>query len=237
MKLSTLIISLFISIATFANSPSEMFNKVVGKIVSNEQNEALDSAYVSLELNNKTITSIWSKPDGTFSFDKLNLNSDYRIVILKENFARRTKLIFTTKNSDKTHDVLVKLIAIPEFEVVNDVKRIITNPIDFIPDSYDLTKDAKTELIRIRKVIKKYPYMKIEIGFHTGSRGEAKFLKQLSQKRADVCLAFITKGDVDASRITAVGYGDTKLLNGCKKNAKCSNKQHMINRRSEFLVK
>ena len=236
MKFPIFIISIFITFILTA-SPTELFNQVQGKIINTEHNEAIDSAFVSLHLEGEEITSIWTDKEGNFSFEKLALDKRYRIIITKENYALRTKLIFTTKNTSKLHTVTIKLIAVPEFEVVNSEKRLIINRIDFIPDSYELTKEAKDELIRIRKILKKYPYMKIEVGFHTGSRGDANFLKELSQKRADICRDFLIEGGLDASNISSRGYGNTQLLNDCDKTRKCSNKQHLVNKRSVFLVK
>ena len=41
---------------------------------------------------------------------------------------------------------------------------------------------------------------------------------------------------VDAKRIKAKGYGETRLLNKCKDGVKCSEEEHQLNRRSEFKI-
>lgn len=59
----------------------------------------------------------------------------------------------------------------------------------------------------------RYPNTDTVIEGHASAPGEAAYNLQLSQKRADaVRKLLITKYGIDASRITAVGFGETQLL-------------------------
>ena len=58
----------------------------------------------------------------------------------------------------------------------------------------------------------------------------------LSQpSNAPVAPGLINKG-ISASRLTAKGYGETQLLNNCANDIKCTELEHQINRRTEFLI-
>jgi outer membrane protein OmpA-like peptidoglycan-associated protein len=59
----------------------------------------------------------------------------------------------------------------------------------------------------------------------------------LSQKRAQSTLNYIVSEGVDATRLIAVGYGESKLVNQCTDGVKCSEDQHQQNRRSTFIIK
>jgi outer membrane protein OmpA-like peptidoglycan-associated protein len=59
----------------------------------------------------------------------------------------------------------------------------------------------------------------------------------LSQKRAQSTLNYIVGEGIDASRLIAVGYGETRLVNKCKDGVQCSKEQHQQNRRSTFVIK
>jgi outer membrane protein OmpA-like peptidoglycan-associated protein len=59
----------------------------------------------------------------------------------------------------------------------------------------------------------------------------------LSQKRAQSTLNYIVSEGVEASRLIAVGYGESKLVNKCKDGVQCSKAQHQQNRRSTFIIK
>ncbi len=230
---SILIFSLF---SHFINAQNECVNHIKGTIINNNSKEIVAEVKVSLVYKGETIETVYSDSTGSFSFANLTCDSRYRIVCIKENFAKSVKLIFTVGIPNKNHDVAVKLIPIDEFTYNDGVKKIVAKNITFYPDSYDLTPEAVVTLERIKKILLKYDKLKIEIDFHTDSRGGAKFLMELSQKRADVCLNYLASNGVDSSRIVAKGLGATKLLNRCKKDVKCSQSEHLINRRSEFII-
>jgi len=59
---------------------------------------------------------------------------------------------------------------------------------------------------------------------------------ELTQKRADATKDYLILKGINPDRIKAVGYGETKLLNGCKNNVKCTDAEHAINRRAEFII-
>jgi hypothetical protein len=46
----------------------------------------------------------------------------------------------------------------------------------------------------------------------------------------------VVQHGIEASRIRAKGYGETKLLNRCKNDVKCSEDEHQLNRRTEVKV-
>jgi outer membrane protein OmpA-like peptidoglycan-associated protein len=88
-------------------------------------------------------------------------------------------------------------------------------------------------LLRILEV---FPELHIELGVHTDSRGEASFNLQLSQLRAETSKAFLVERGIDSSRIRAVGYGETRLRNGCEDGVPCSEAEHKQNRRTEIRM-
>jgi len=236
MRILILFTSLFF-LSLVSNAQDKCLNHVVGK-VTNIDNPSEHIAHAKLTLVHKgeLIETVYSNAKGEFSFSNLECEARYRVVCVIENFAKSVKLIFTGTKTNHSHDVHLKLVPIAEFVTANEVKRIVTKNITFYPDSYDLTPEAVSELEWIRKVLMKYEKVNIEIAFHTDSRGGAKFLKELSQERADVCRNYLAAHDIDGARIIAKGYGATKLLNDCGKGANCSQSQHLINRRSEFIV-
>jgi outer membrane protein OmpA-like peptidoglycan-associated protein len=95
-----------------------------------------------------------------------------------------------------------------------------------------LKKAAFKELDKVVKFMKDNPNVKIELGSHSDSRGSLKSNMDLSQKRAQSCVTYLTKKGISKDRIVAKGYGPTKPL---VKNAK-TEKQHAKNRRTEVKV-
>lgn len=113
-------------------------------------------------------------------------------------------------------------------------------PIFFDVGKFAIRPDAAIELDKIVKVMNENPTMVVELGSHTDCRGSAAKNQELSQKRAIASADYIKARISNPTRIYGMGYGETKLLNGCacegKNNPKYTEAQHQVNRRTEFLV-
>ena len=134
----------------------------------------------------------------------------------------------------------IKQILTEEKDVVKDEKdRLIikTDPIYFDYNMWYIRKESKVVLGRVIALMKKYPEMVIEIGSHTDSRGNAKFNEGLSQKRASSSKDFLIESGIDTKRVIAKGYGESVPIVKCKTDESCSEEEHELNRRSEFVIK
>jgi len=79
--------------------------------------------------------------------------------------------------------------------------------------------------------------MVIKIGSHTDSRGSKVYNEYLSDKRAKSTRAYIISKGIAPERIeSAIGYGENRLLNECNGTVRCTEEQHYLNRRSEFII-
>jgi outer membrane protein OmpA-like peptidoglycan-associated protein len=77
--------------------------------------------------------------------------------------------------------------------------------------------------------------MKLDIRSHTDSRGSNKYNESLSDRRAQSTIGWLMK-TVDKSRLTAKGYGENQLINKCADGVECTEEEHQLNRRSEFII-
>lgn len=117
----------------------------------------------------------------------------------------------------------------------------ITGPIEieniyYEFDRWEIIKEATKALDKIIGVMKDNPSFVIELSSHTDSRGSGSYNQTLSEKRAESAVQYIIKEGIDAQRLVAKGYGESKLLNECDQAADCSEEQHQENRRTEFMV-
>jgi len=94
-----------------------------------------------------------------------------------------------------------------------------------------LTIKGKATVDKLAKILNQYPHIRVEIAGHTDSDGSASFNQKLSQSRVETVKAELIKKDVDGSRLTAKGYGETKPL---VPNTTDENKQK--NRRVEINI-
>lgn len=100
-----------------------------------------------------------------------------------------------------------------------------------------LLPDAKAVLNKVIIMLKNNKNISIDIYAHTDSRGDAKSNLELSEKRAEEAKKYMESQRVDAGRIAAKGFGETKLINRCADEVDCTEEEHTQNRRMEFKIK
>ncbi|HLV37977.1 OmpA family protein [Xanthomarina sp.] len=103
-------------------------------------------------------------------------------------------------------------------------------------DKSNIRQDAQVELEKLLAALNQYPNLKIEIRSHTDSRGNDAYNKALSQRRATSTMDYLIAQGIGAERLTAIGMGETALVNNCSNGVPCSETDHQKNRRSEFII-
>ena len=103
-------------------------------------------------------------------------------------------------------------------------------------DQSYIRDDAESELEKLLTTLENNPDLIIEIGSHTDSRGSYRYNNRLSQRRAEAVVRWLTEKGIDADRLVAAGYGENINVNNCSNNIPCSEREHQMNRRTEFKV-
>lgn len=80
----------------------------------------------------------------------------------------------------------------------------------FAVDSSALLAGSYDELDRVAKVLAQYPETTIRIAGHTDSTGSEDYNQKLSERRAEAVKNALVGMGVDASRMTTIGFGETK---------------------------
>jgi outer membrane protein OmpA-like peptidoglycan-associated protein len=80
--------------------------------------------------------------------------------------------------------------------------------LEFDPDSATLRPDASEQLANVAAIMKAYPNVKMTIGGYTDNTADSAHNLELSQSRAHAAMDHIVSQGVDASRLSAEGYGD-----------------------------
>lgn len=103
-------------------------------------------------------------------------------------------------------------------------------------DKWDILPESEVELNNLYNVLVQYPNMKIELSSHTDVRGKDAYNMVLSDKRAKSAVAYLIQLGIQKNRITAKGYGETKLTNHCLNGVTCTDDEHRKNRRTEVRI-
>ncbi|HHH49848.1 MAG TPA: hypothetical protein ENK52_02585, partial [Saprospiraceae bacterium] len=103
-------------------------------------------------------------------------------------------------------------------------------------DQSYIRDEAKPEIQKLCKMMTDNSDLIIEIGSHTDSRGSFRYNRSLSQRRAEAVVRALVDCGISEERLVARGYGETKNVNNCVNNIPCSEREHQMNRRTEFRV-
>ncbi|CAL2106131.1 Flagellar motor protein MotB [Tenacibaculum sp. 190524A02b] len=152
----------------------------------------------------------------------------------QEALRKKLALQLDLDKKKKTEEAIDK-----EKDIVKDKGQIIvkTDEINFDYNLWYLRRDAKKAIDKVIGLMKKYPDMIVEIGTHSDIRGNNRYNLELSQKRANSARTYFMEQGIEPDRISAIGYGENKPIIKCKTEESCSEEQHELNRRCEFIVK
>jgi len=85
-------------------------------------------------------------------------------------------------------------------------------------------------------LLNEYPTMVIELSSHTDSQGKTRYNEDLSERRAQSARNWLLDRGIEPNRIKPKGYGESQILNRCVNGVKCRDKEHRLNRRTEFKI-
>ena len=218
-------------------APEELdCNQLVEGVVREKVTGALlpGALVVLYDKDGKKIESVIADKYASFSF-KLDCKTPYKVVGTKENYDKDSEEFETSDVRDLELGIGLTLSP-SEFIVVRGKLMVNIDPIYFDLDKSFIRPDAAIELGKVLRVMTKYPKIKIALGSHTDSRASDKYNWDLSNRRAKSSLEWLIENGIDSSRITAEGYGETKLVNKCSNGVRCSEEEHQLNRRTEFVI-
>lgn len=92
----------------------------------------------------------------------------------------------------------------------DEINVTVKNDILFDVDSTALRATSRQTLHEVGEVFKKYEDTRIRVEGHADSTGAASYNQRLSERRADAVRHYLMEHGVSSTRITAVGYGETK---------------------------
>ena len=211
--------------------------ELVGVITNSETGEVLSNTKVTLfDENFKELQVTQSDAKGNYSFP-VQCNEKYYVRNEKEEFETKEAPIKISNISGKTELSLATAKKIIPIKVGTDLAKLLNIAMLYFDTNKSLIrKDAALELEKVLEVMKKYPTMAIDIRSHTDCRATAVYNKNLSDRRAKSTMAWLVSQGIESTRLNAKGYGESNLINKCADGVFCSEEEHQVNRRSEFIV-
>jgi outer membrane protein OmpA-like peptidoglycan-associated protein/tetratricopeptide (TPR) repeat protein len=215
----------------------ECEKKVSGTVVDSQTNAVLgDAKVVLLDDKFQQVAEVNSAADGTYNFD-VTCNKTYHIRVAKKDYETSESALTVQPTEDKPEQNFKLEKQVKEIGVGTDLAKTLEIPIIYFDlDQSIIRKEAAFQLEKIAAVMQQYPDMKIDVRSHTDSRQTEKYNLILSDKRAKATIEWLVKKGISPKRITGKGYGESQLINKCSDNVACTEEEHQLNRRSEFVI-
>lgn len=201
-----------------------------GKVVYDIDGSPAEGAIVRLkDAKGMVIDSTTVAADGSYRIALQN-DQKYKLEVYKPEYVLLTKEINTMPGAPKNIVNDFRLFKLEKGTVVR------LDNIYYDYGKFNIRPDAALELNKLVQILKDNPTMKIELSSHTDARGSDSYNLKLSDNRAKSAVEYLISQGISSDRLIAKGYGETKLLNQCGNNVKCSEEEHQFNRRTEFTI-
>ncbi len=220
-------------IYAFSRIPTLKLEGTISDAVT--KNPVANAVTTLFDTNNKPIANAETDLNGHYSIN-IDLNTDYSLKTTKQNYVDNTTVITSKGMAANTTSVKANIVLNPV--PLEDIPITELVPIYFDFNKYDLRRDSTVELDRIVDLMtNSYPNMAIKIESHTDSRGPTTYNEILSEERAKATYDYLIKKGVNPDRILGYkGFGERKLTNNCDGTISCTEEQHQLNRRTQFIV-
>lgn len=134
----------------------------------------------------------------------------------------------TTLSSGEDYEIII------EMERIAKGKSMQIEDIEFVPGTSEITTSSLPKLRRLKDFLLLNADLEIEIQGHVFALGENSFAGQkISEARAKRVMNYLVENGIDKSRLTAVGYGNTRPIFPEPKFSY----EEQANRRVEIVVK
>ena len=205
----------------------EVYDKETGEVLSNV-NFALDNLS-----DEASAISASTDSSGLATYNDIPVDSKVKISAHPCGYKYASTRSYVVNAAGKR---VIKL-ELEKFKEGEDLGQLFeVKPIYYELNSYKLTDQSKRELDRVAIVLQDNPSLQVELGSHTDSRGSDEANRNLSKARAKSVYDYLVSKNINRARMKYKGYGETRLLNRCKDGIECSDEEHAVNRRTEYII-
>lgn len=211
--------------------------ELYGEITDLDSKMPLSNAKVILfDKRMKELKTVYSDEKGAYSF-MVECSNMYSVRAEKENYNTNEKQVSIPYENGKTYLPIELEKDKCKVTVGDDLGKCFgIKNIYFDLDKSNIRTEAALDLEKILDVLNQYPNMKLDIRSHTDSRASFKYNEALSDRRAKSTISWLVKNGISPDRFTGKGYGETQLVNKCSDGVNCTEDEHQMNRRSEFII-
>lgn len=202
--------------------------KLYGEVLDQNSRYPISKTLVLLRnLTDYKSYEILTDENGKFEFGVLP-EKKYQLEAKNPTYFSYSSDFFEIKDTTEHSRILLTYVMLGQTFALENVSFSLNEP-ELLPCSFE-------SLEKLFELLRTNPQLVVEIACHTDSRGDDEHSVQITQVQAQKVKDFLVKKGVRQDRLQAVGYGEKFLLNHCSNQIKCSNREHLQNRRTEYTI-
>ena len=214
----------------------ECAQQVTGTVRDKISNQLLIGATVMvIDEDNKEVLSVITDTEGNYQLT-CDCNQGNFVRALMEGYTPAEEYLGQSDGKPRIMDFYLERETVTAGFGDDLAKLLQLSTIYFDFDKFAIRPDAEVEIQKVIAAMEKYPSLKIQANSHTDSRGPDSYNLWLSRQRAEATVQYMISKGIATERLKGEGYGETKLFNQCRNGVKCSDREHELNRRSEFII-
>lgn len=173
--------------------------RVVKGFAIDREDEFISNARIDVVGNDGSQRDYLTKKDGTYQFEaKAGVN--YLFMASAEGYLNMKKSLYVSPiEKDTTYFV--------DFEMSSYTKPVVLENIFYDFDRATLRIESKEELDGLIQLLNDNPNIAIELSAHTDRKGSDEYNNNLSLRRAQSVVSYLSSNGIDMKRLSAVGHG------------------------------
>ena len=207
--------------------PADPNSKVLGR-------RPLPESDVNIKIKGQADRIVHVGDEGRFELE-LDSELDYSFLASKVGYLKNSARFSTKGISPDDNNPELTF----EVEIVLDKifanREIVLENIYYDFDQYFIRDDAKPTLNELANTLRQNPNIKIQMASHTDCKGNPRYNENLSQNRAESAVNYLIDQGIDADRLSAVGYGESRPAIDCV-CSRCTPEEDQANRRTTFKI-
>ncbi|MEB2773679.1 OmpA family protein [Algoriphagus sp. D3-2-R+10] len=158
-------------------------------------------------------------------------NQNYEIVVDKPGYFSVVDKGLTTVDAEV--GLMIREYRLTE--IPKDLK-VYADVIYYDLDKSMLRDDSDGILEEILELMNSHPFLMLNVSSHTDSRASNQYNEELSRRRAEAVVSYLSHRGIDKSRIAVEWHGESELARNCPDGVKCPEGEHQLNRRTELTL-
>ncbi len=209
---------------------------VTGTVRDRISNEVLPGATVMvIDEENKEVSSTITDSKGNYTL-QLDCSKGNFVRASRDGYVPAEEYLYKSYGKPRIIDFYLERDVVTGGFGDDLAKLLQLSTIYFDLNKYNIRPDAEIEIQKVIVAMEKYPSLKIKVNSHTDSRGIDAYNLWLSQMRAESTVNYMISKGISPDRLQGEGFGETRLVNECFNGVRCSEEEHQLNRRSEFII-